>query len=211
VPGLFVWRRLRLLPLPWLLSGQASRWSTFFVRVEATVAVMAKVGVVVVDAEVAVAFLLLRTWGFFQVRVTTRAGGFFLQAGVAPGVVVGWGWDYPKVPLGAAIGRRPSLKWLPGPGSAKALAQVRVLLRLVPEAGESLGPEFEPLEAGGPLLVVSLLPWLPAAVAPGIPPAAAARPLAFGVLLPTIPRYLESLPNVGFLPRLPLLEMIWNR
>ena len=85
VPGLFVRRRLCLLPLPWLLSGQAPRWSTFFARVEATVAVMAKVGVVVVDAEVAVAFLLLRTWGFFQVRVTTRAGGFFLRAGVARG------------------------------------------------------------------------------------------------------------------------------
>ena len=115
---------------------------------------MAKVGVVVVDAEVAVAFPLLRTWGSFQVRVTMRAGGFFLRAGVAPGVVVGWGWDYPKVLLGAAVGRRPSSKWLPGPGFAKALAQVRVLLRLVLEAGGFPGLEFERLEAGGPLLVV---------------------------------------------------------
>jgi len=118
------------------------------------VAARAKVGVVVVDAEVAVAFLLLRTWGFFRAMVTTRAGGFFLWAGVAPGVVVGWGWGYPKVPLGAAVGRRPSSKWLLGPGFAMVLAPARVLLRLVPEAGGFPGPEFERLEAGGPLLVV---------------------------------------------------------
>ena len=98
VPGLLVWRWLRLLPLPWLLSGPALRWSAFFALVEATVAAMAKVGVVAVGAEVAVAFLLLRTWGFFRAMVTTRAGGFSLRAGVAPGVVVGWGWGYPKVP-----------------------------------------------------------------------------------------------------------------
>ena len=85
-------------------------------------AAMVKVGVVAVDAEVAVAFLLLRTWGFFRAMVTTRVGGFSLRAGVAPGVVVGWGWGYPKVPLGAAVGRRPSLKWLLGPGFAMALA-----------------------------------------------------------------------------------------
>jgi len=82
---------------------------------------MAKVGVVAVDAEVAVAFLLLRTWGFFLVLATTRLGGFFSQAGVAPGVVVGSGWGYPKVPLGAAVGRRPGSKWLLGPGFAMAL------------------------------------------------------------------------------------------
>jgi len=115
---------------------------------------MAKVGVVAVDVEVAVAFLLLRIWGFFRAMVTTRTGGFFLQAGVAPGVVVGWGWGYPKVPLGAAGGHRPSSKWLLGPGFAMALAPARVLLRLVPEAGGFPGPEFGRLEAGGPLLVV---------------------------------------------------------
>ena len=154
VPGLLVRRRLPLLPLPWLLSGRVPRWSTFFARVEAAVAAMAMVGVVVVDAEVVVAFLPLRTWGFFPARVTTRMGGSFSRAGVAPGVVVGWGWGCPKVPLGAAVGRRPSSKWLPGPGFARVLAQVRVLLRLVPEAGGFPGPEFEQLEAGGPPLVV---------------------------------------------------------
>jgi len=61
VPGLLVWRWLRLPPLPWLLSGPALRWSAFFALVEATVAAMAKVGVVAVDTEVTVAFLLLRT------------------------------------------------------------------------------------------------------------------------------------------------------
>jgi len=124
------------------------------VPVEATVAVMAKVGVAAVDAEVAVAFLLLRTWGFFRAMVTTRVDGFSLQAGVAPGVVVGWGWGYPRVPLGAVVGRRPSSKWWLGPDFAMALAQARVFLRLVPEAGGSPGPVFERLEAGGPLLVV---------------------------------------------------------
>jgi len=83
-----------------------------------------------------------------------RAGGFSLRAGVAPGVAVGWGWGYPKVPPGAAVGRRPGLKWLLGPGFAMALAPARVLPRLVPEAGGFLGPGFELLEAGGPLLVV---------------------------------------------------------
>jgi len=172
---------------------------------------MAKVGVVAVGAEAVVAFLPLRTWGFFQVRETPRAGGFFLRAGVAPGVVVCRGWGCPKALLGAAAGRRPGSTWLLGPGFAMPSAPVVDFPRLVLEAGGFLEPEFERLEAGGPLLAVWPPPGLPAADAPGIPPAVAARPLAFGVLLPITPRYLESLPNVGFLPNSLPLGMIWNR
>jgi len=68
---------------------------------------MAKVGVVVVGAEAVVAFLLPRTWGFFQVPAILRAGGFFLRAGVAPGVVGCRGWGCLKALLGAAAGHRP--------------------------------------------------------------------------------------------------------
>jgi len=211
VPRSPVRRRLHLLPLPWLWFGRVPRWSTSFARVGATVVVMVKVGVVAVGAEAVVAFLPLRTWGFFQVLETPWAGGFFSRARVAPGIVVCQDWGCPKVPLGAAAGRRPGSTWLLWPGFAMASAPAVDFPRLVLEAGGFLEPEFERLEAGGPLLVVWPPPGLPAADAPGIPPAVAARPLAFGVPLPISPRYLESLPNVGFLPRLPPLGMIWNR
>jgi len=163
---------------------------------------MAKVGVVAVGAEAVVAFLLHRTRGFFQALVTPRVGGFFLQAGAAPGVIVRRGWGYPKVLLGAAAGRQPSSTWLLGPGFAMALALAVDFPRLVLEAGGFPGPGFERPGAVGPLLVAELPLWLPVADVPGIPPAAVAGPPVFGVPLPIVLRYLESLLNVGFLPHL---------
>jgi len=115
---------------------------------------MPQVGMVAVGAEAVVAFLLHQTWGFFQVLEIPRAGGFFLRAGVAPGVVVCRGWGCPKAPLGAAAGRRPGSTWLLGPGFAMASAPAVDFPRLVLEAGEFPEPEFERLKAGGPLLVV---------------------------------------------------------
>jgi len=119
-----------------------------------SVVVMAKVGVVAVGAEAVVAFLLHRTWGFFQVLAIPRPGGFFLRAGVAPGVVGCRGWGCPNALLGAAAGRRPGLTWLPGPGFAMASVPVVDFPRLVLEAGGFLEPGFERSGAGGPLLVV---------------------------------------------------------
>jgi len=172
---------------------------------------MAKVGVVAVGAEAVVAFLPHPVWGFFQVLEIPRAGGFFLWAGVAPGDVVCRGWGCPKAPLGAAAGRRPGSTLLPGPGFAMASVPAVDFPRLVLEAGESPGLGFERPGAVGPPLVAELPPWLPVADVPGIPPAVVACPPVFGVPLPIVPRYLESLLNVGFLPHLPPLGMIWNR
>jgi len=115
---------------------------------------MAKVGVVAVGAEAVLAFLPHRTWGFFQVLEIPRVGGFFLRAGVAPGVVGCRGWGCPKALRGAAAGRQPGLTWLPGPGFAMASVPVVDFPRLVLEAGGFLEPEFERPGAGGPLLVV---------------------------------------------------------
>ena len=115
--------------------------------------VMAKVGVVAVGAEAVVAFSLHRTWGFLPVLVTPRAGGFFLWAGAAPGVVVRRGCGYPKVPLGAAAGHRPSSTWLLGPGFAMAPALAVDFPGLVLEAGGFPGLGFEWPGAVGPLLV----------------------------------------------------------
>ena len=154
MPGSLVRRQLPPLPLPGLWFGRAPRWLMFFARVEATVAVKAKVGVVAVGAEAVVAFLLHRTWGFFQVLAIPRADGFFLRVGVAPGVVGCRGWGCPKALLGAAVGRRPGLTWLPGPGFAMASVPVVGFPRPVLEPGGSLEPEFERPGAGGPLLVV---------------------------------------------------------
>ena len=163
---------------------------------------MATVGVVAAGAEAVAAFLRHRTWGSLGVLVTLRVGGFFLQAGAAPGVVVRRGWGSPKVPLRVAAGRRPSLTWLPGPGFAMVPALVVDFPRLVLEAGEFPGPGFERPGVVGLLLVAEVPLWLPAADVPGIPPAAAACPPIFGVPLPIVLRYLESLLNVGFLPHL---------
>jgi len=163
---------------------------------------MATAGVVAVGAEVGAAFLRHRTWGPLVVLVTLRAGGFFLRAGAAPGVIVRRGWGSPTVPLGVAAGRRPSLTWLLGPGFAMAPALAVDFPRLVLEAGEFPGPGFERPGVVGLLLVAEVPLWLPAADVPGIPPAAAACPPVFGVLLPIAPRYLESWLNVGFSPHL---------
>jgi len=174
---------------------------------------MAKAGVVAVGAEAVVAFLLLRTWGFLQapVVVTLWAGGFFLRAGAAPGVVVRRGWGFPKVPLGDAAGRRPGWTWLLGRGFAMASAQAVDFPGLVLESWGFPGPGFARLGAVGPRLAAGLLPWLPVAAVPGIPPAAAACLPVFGALLPIVPRYLESSLNVDFLPRLLLLGTISSR
>jgi len=174
---------------------------------------MAKAVVVAVGAEAVVAFLLLRTWGFLQalVVVTLRAGGFFLRAGGAPGVVVRRGWGFPKVPLGDAAGRRPGWTWLLGPGFAMASAQAVDFAGLVWESWGFPGPGFAWLGAVGPRLAAELPLWLPVAAVPGIPPAAAAFLLVFGALLPIAPRYLESSLNVDFLLHLLLLEMISSR
>jgi len=172
---------------------------------------MATVGVVAVCTEAVAAFLRHRTWGSLGVLVALRAGGFFLRAGAAPGVVVRRGWGSPKVPLGVAAGRRPSSMWLPGPGFAMAPALAVDFPRLVPVAGEFPGPGFEQPGVVGLLLVAELPLWLPAADVPGIPPAAVACPPVFGVLLPIALRYLESLLNVGFSPHLLLPGTILSR
>ena len=204
-------RRLLLLPLPGLWSGRVPRWLTFFARVEATVAVKAKVGVAAVGAEAVVAFPLLRTWGSFWVLVTLRVVGFFLRAGAAPGVVVRRGWGSLRVPLGVAVGRRPSLTWLLGPDFAMAPALAVDFPRLVLEAGGFPGPGSGRPGAVGLLLAAEPPLWLPAADFPGIPPAVVARPLVFGVLPPRVLRYLESLLNADFSPHLPLPGMILSR
>jgi len=160
-----------------------------------------------------VAFLLLRTWGFLQalVVVTLRVGGFFLRAGAAPGVVVCWGWGFPKVLLGDAAGRRPGWTWSLGPGFAMASAQAVDFPGLVLESWGFPGPGFVRLGAVGPRLAAELPLWLSVAAVPGIPPAAAACLLVFGALLPIVPRYLESSLNVDFLLHLLLLETISRR
>ena len=206
-----VWRRLLLLPLPGLWSGRVPRWITFFARVEATVAVKAKVGVAAVGAEAVVAFPLPRTWGSFRVLVILRADGFFLWAGAAPGVVERWGWGSLRVPLGVAVGRRPSSTWLLGPDFAMALAPAVDFARLVLEAGGFPGSGSEWPGAVGLLLVAELPLWLPAADVPGILPTVVARLPVFGVLLPRVLRYLESLLNADFSPHLPPPGMILSR
>ena len=180
-------------------------------RVEATVAVTAKVVVVAVGVEAVVAFPLPRIWGFIRVLVTLRAGGFFLRAGAAPGVVVHRGWGSLRVPLGVAVGRRPSSTWLLGPDFAKAPALTVDFARLVLEAGGFPGPGSKRTGAVGLLLVAELSLWLPAADVPGILPTVVARPLVFGVLLPRVLRYLESLLNADFLPHLLTPGMILSR
>ena len=211
MPGLPVRRRLHPLPLPGLWSGRVPRWLTSFARVKATVAVKAKVGVVAAGAQAVVAFLLHRTWGSLLVLVTVRAGGFFLRAGAASGVVVRRGWGSRRVPLGVAAGRRPSSTWLFGPDFAMAPVLAVDFPRLVLEAGGFPGPGFVRPGAVGLLLVAGLPFWLPAADVPGIPPAAVACPPVFGVLLPIVLRYLESLLNVGFSPYLLPPGMISSR